>query len=181
VKNKILFFLLLGVTFFYGCAKTVSIATLDKEVSYNKFENQKLLSKAAIYLPDDFMKKMPDSFGNNPEIWPWFFKKSIEPIFEKVIVIKNLDEVRSLPDVAVIIKPELWGFYWEFNPSDQGYQCWLDFKFRLSDKNGNVLTTVTAEGKGINSDITSALVWCVNEVIEKFQKSVISSEKVLCK
>lgn len=183
-KKGIVFVCLILGFLFSSCATapTFTTATLEPLVSFHKLKDEeKLPVDGAIYIPEDFIKKMPVLTGNDPNLWPWFFKKGIESVFEKAEVFKNLEEIKSFPKVKVIVKPELWGFY--FQRYYGTWTCWLDFKFRFLDKNGNTITSISADGKSLDSDRLRALATVMNEVVEKFQKNIarLEREKILSK
>jgi hypothetical protein len=174
--------LILGFLFISCAPKDqFSVAKLEHMISFHNLGTRdKVQIEGAIYLPDEFIQKMLGLSGGDPNLWPWFFKRGIGPVFEKAEVINNLEEMKSRPNVKIIVKPELWGFY--FQRYYTSWTCWLDFRYKLLDRNGNVITSIAAEGKSFESDKFRALSSVMNDVVKKFQKDfLLKKEEVLGK
>ncbi|KAF0145387.1 MAG: hypothetical protein FD156_957 [Nitrospirae bacterium] len=175
VKKIVVLFLIL---FLFACSAKRGINTshVDASLTARKPKaEERLPTVGAIYLSDEFINKMPALLGDDKTLWPWFFKRAIEPVFNNVVIINGSDDIKNHPEVKLIVKPELWGFF--FQSYYGTWTCWLDFKFRFMNRDGNEITGLFAEGKGIDGNIYRALGSSMSQVIEKLQKNVLYTKR----
>jgi hypothetical protein len=129
-KKIIILFSTIFIIFTGSC--TVLHIKIDKKVSFNKSNNNinsRIKLHAGILLSEDFIHKMP-LYKKDNELWAWYFSEGLKPVFEKVIIINDLQELKNNPDINLVIKPELWSWL------SFSQHCVLGFKFCFIDQSG---------------------------------------------
>lgn len=154
----------------------VTRAKLERTVSLDRVKDaERLPVAAAILLPEDYLKKLPLPAGKDQTLRPWFFQGSLAPAFQRVDAIKRLDDLSQHPEARIVIQPELWGFF------DQGYgdgwgqvewTCWLNFRFRVLDRNGHQVTSIPAEGFACRSSTVTAWANTMDLIVERVQREL---------
>lgn len=148
-----------------GCA-SITRAKLERRVAFDQVRDaERLPIQAVILLPEEFVRKLPSLAGKDQTIWPWFFQAGLAPAFQQVAVIQRLEELSQHPDAKVVVQPEMWGFFsgGSFDGWGQGeWTYWLDFRYRVRDRNGREIVSIPAEGLARCSDQSGILAACAN-------------------
>jgi hypothetical protein len=129
-KKIIVLFSAIFIIFASSC--TVLHLKIDRKVSFNKSNNDinsKIKLHVGIFLSEDFIHKMP-FYKKDNELWDWYFSEGLKPVFEKVYIIKDLQELKNNPDINLVIRPELWSWLLF------SQHCVLGFKFCFLDHSG---------------------------------------------
>lgn len=147
------------------------MSKLEHIVSFQELKIEKIPLKIAIFLSEEFIEKMPLS-SSEPEIWPWFFKMGLKPIFKQIIYIKNFEEIKEYSEVKIIVIPELWGWFLDFSRGEENWYCSIEFKIRLLDISGKEIKSFLINGKQKGKKRINVLGITMSEVIGKFQYSI---------
>jgi hypothetical protein len=150
---------------------------IDKKVVFNKTGDKYIQNKidvnTCIYLSDEVIAKMP-LYDSDNELWTWFFLEGLKPVFEQVIIIKNLQELNNRPDVKLIIKPELWSW---ISYSDN---CVLGFKICFLDRSGSERFSFKLEkGNILVKDRISSLAQSMDGLMKELQSAIIQKKNEL--
>jgi len=149
---------------------TVLHLRIDRKVLFNKSGidiNNKIKLNVGIFLAEDFIQKMP-LYEKDNELWAWYFTEGLKPAFEKVYIIKDLQELKNNPDINLVIKPELWS--WLFFP----HHCVLGFKFCFIDKSGIEQFTIKLEEKNtFRKSNANNLGQVMDKIMERLQENIV--------
>jgi hypothetical protein len=169
MKNKLII-LFSSILIILASSCTILHLRIDRSVSFNKYSvdtNSRIKLNIGIYLSEDFIQKMP-LYNKDNELWTWYFTEGLKPIFEKVYIIKDLQELKNNPDINLIIKPELWS--WLFFPR----HCVLGFKFCFIDKYGIEQFAIKLEERNtFQKSNTNNLAQAMNKLMERLQENIV--------
>lgn len=162
-----------------GCVSTNnSSSTFTSSVLENKKSFEEIIPvEAAIYLPDEFISKMPVFNDEGSALWQSYFINCVSPLFEKATVIANLGEINVNPKISVIVKPELWGYY--FQSYYRSWTCWLEFRYKISDRQGKTIAIIASSGKSFGPDKSKALAAVLKEAVAQFQKDAVKNKEAI--
>ena len=186
-KNKMSLFTIV-ILLFGGCAikqHPINISTLSSSVNFHQFA-EKLPMTIGLLLSKDFINNMPEAEisifkKRDLSLWPWFFTQGVRPVFEDVKVIEDMKEIESSPELEVIIKPELWAWFYQDLERASAYDiesyCLLEIKYRFLDRNGNEITYIFSSGKAKSNYKLNSIAAAMDDVVIEFQKQVLSTKR----
>lgn len=181
MKQTLFLFLICGVVLLNSCSKSIQHSNIEQLISFDKnITKEKLPLKATLIISEDFKAKMPLFDEGDREIWTWFLISGLKPIFKDAVLVDDLTG-RKISEDALIIKPELWTFFWSRK------HCALGFKFRFIDKYGNQQLSIIAEGRSTTATIDVPFIGEINydrvvaqamdDMMIKFQSIIIERKK----
>ena len=162
--------------FLNGCQTAISVKALKPFTSYGQ-SDQKLPMRAGLLLPDTYVKELPRLRGDDLGVWPWFFDSQMRSCFSETTRIQDLNALKSDPSIQIVVKPELWG--WDGQGYMQMATTWLNFKYRIFDRNGTEIGSFMTEGYTQDKDMIRSFGYCMTESAGYFRTEINGPQKEL--
>jgi hypothetical protein len=159
-----------------GCAPQVTLLEYLRSNASNDVSADVGTSPFSVVLrmPDGFMGKVTELDYVVPEVWPWYFERSLKSTFSNYQVIPALEQKMHMiaPESRILVEPQLWGYFCDSNtPNSRYHSCWIDLRYRLLDKDNNVVFTLNAEGIGYGEHFRSVVAFTMNAALVAFQQA----------
>lgn len=157
---------LIALQVFLSACAPVTVGRLDAAITPRLDRAEPLPMHAALLIEPDYLTKMPKLDGDEAAVWSWLLREAVRPVFQQVDTISDWSEIGRRPGVSLVIKPEIWGFF--FQPSRKGERCWLELRFVILSVTGEKRDEIFADGDALDKDRSRSLAGAALGVIQDF-------------